>query len=236
MDQRSRGIRAVIWLALALAVLPTACASSRLPPADAGARVADAAETAEVRVGPYRLRLPQSDLRYGIVPAPGNRFEMFLRWPGLSPVRPEPAPSDPARASMLAVEVVHLDGVPPEHLLSFWLRESPLRADPDPLSDDVPRTRGKPVHGLQTYVPGAGLRSVADDRFVGPAQAGAVPTYIECRPGSGEAAALATCDHHFLLAGTTLAVYVRYARKQLPHWRTIESGLSAKLRQAMAAR
>lgn len=233
---RSRGIRAVIWLALALAVLPTACASSRLPPADAGARVPDAASMTEVLVGPYRLRLPQSDLRYGIVPAPGNRFEMMLRWPGLSPVRPEPAPSDPARASMLAVEVVHLEGMPSEHLLSFWLRQAPLRANPDPLDDDVPRVRGKPVHGLQPYLPGEGLRSVADDRFVGPAAAGAVPTYIECMPGRGDAAALATCDHHFLLAGTTLAVYVRYARKQLPHWRTIESGLSAKLRQAMAAR
>lgn len=233
---RSRGLRAVIWLALALAVLPTACASSRVSPADAGARVADAAETAEVRVGPYRLRLPQSDLRYGIVPAPGNRFEMMLRWPGLSPVRPEPAPSDPAGASMLAVEVVHLEDLPTAHLLSFWLRESPLRANPDPLDDEVPRVRGKPVHGLQPYVPGAGLRSVAADRFVGPAAAGAVPTYIECMPGRGDAAALATCDHHFLLAGTTLAVYVRYSRAQLPRWRAIERGLASKLRRAIVVR
>lgn len=233
---RSRGLRAVIWLALALAVLPTACASSRVPPADAGARVVDAAETAEVRVGPYRLRLPQSDLRYGLVPVPGNRFEMMLRWPGLSPVRPEPAPSDPTWASMLAVEVVHLEELPTAHLLSFWLRESPLRANPDPLDDEVPRVRGKPVHGLQPYYPSAGLRSVAADRFVGPAAAGAVPTYIECMPGRGDAAAPATCDHHFLLAGTTLAVYVRYSRAQLPQWRAIERGVASKLRRAIVAR
>lgn len=218
-------------MAVALAVLPTACASSRQSQV-----AAPVGEVVEVRVGPHRLLLLQSDLRYGIVPAPGNRFEMLLRWPGLSPVRPEPAPSDPARASLLAVEVVHLDGVPAEHLLSFWLRESPLRADPDPLADEVPRVRGKPMYGLQPFHPGAGLRSVADDRFVGPAAAGAVPAYIECRPGSGDAATLATCDHHFLLAGTTLAVYVRYSRAQLPQWRAIESGLSAKLRRAMAAR
>lgn len=191
---------------------------------------------AELQVGPYRLRLPQSDLRYGIVPGPGNRFEMVLGWPGLSSVHPEPLPADTAWASMLAVEVVYLDALPPEHLLSFWLRESPLRSTPDPQDDDVPRGRGKPVYGLQPYYPSDGLRSGVEDRFVGPAAGGAVPTYIACLPDRQDSAMWATCDHHFQLAGTTLAVYVRYGRAQLPQWREIESGLASKLRAAIVAR
>jgi hypothetical protein len=233
---------------LALAMATTACASSQ--PAEA-TQAAQQAGMAEARLGPHRFRMPVEMFRYGIAPQGERRFEMMLRFPEQSPMAVEPAPGSLDQAMLLSVEVVRIDGVPVPHMLSFWLRETPSDASPDPLGGDVKRMAGDAVHGLRPYfiADGAPMRGDARDRFLGPETQRPVPSFIECTPRAqpdgvalvegravkqGEGGMIATCDHAFLLEDD-LAVHLRYARVHLPQWRGIESRIAARLREAMAA-
>jgi hypothetical protein len=238
----------VLCLSLVLAMATTACASSQ--PAEA-TQATQQAGMDEARLGPHRFRMPVEMFRYGIAPQGERRFEMMLRLPGQSPLAVEPAPGSLDQAMLLSVEVVRIDGVPVSHMLSFWLRETPLDASPDPLDGDVKRMAGDAVHGLRPYfiADGAPSRGDARDRFLGPETQRPVPSFIECMPRAqpdgvalvdgravkqGEGGMIATCDHAFLLEDD-LAVHLRYARVHLPQWRGIESRIAARLREAMAA-
>ena len=231
---------------LALAMATTACASSQ--PADA-TQALQPAEMAEARLGPYRFRMPVEMFRYGIAPQGERRFEMMLRLPEQSPVAVESGPGSVEQAMLLSVEVVRVDGVPVSHMLSFWLRETPPDASPDPLGGDVPRVVGAAVHGLRAFpvAENASTRRDARDRFLGPDTQRPVPSVIECTPRvqpdgvalvdgravkQGDSGMIATCDHAFLLEDD-LAVHLRYARVHLPQWRGIESRIAARLREAM---
>lgn len=233
---------------LALAMATTACASS--VPAEA-TQTAQQAEVADARLGSHRFRMPVEMYRYGIAPQGERRFEMMLRLPEQSPLAVEPAPGSVEQAMLLSVEVVRIDGVPVSHMLSFWLRETPPDASPDPLGGEVKRRAGDAVHGLRSYfvVDGAPIRGDARDRFLGPERQRPVPSFIECTPRAqpdgvalvdgramkqGDSGVIATCDHAFLLEDD-LAVHLRYARVHLPQWRGIESRIAARLREAMAA-
>jgi hypothetical protein len=233
---------------LVLAMATAACASSR--PAEA-TQTLQPAEKAEARLGPHRFRMPVEMFRYGIAPQGERRFEMMLRLPEQSPVAVEPGPGSVEQAMLLSVEVVRIDGVPVSHLLSFWLRETPPDASPDPLGGDASRVAGEPVHGLRAFpvADGASTRGDARDRFLGPQTQRPVPSFIECTPRAqpdgvalvegravkqGDGGVIATCDHAFLLEDD-LAVHLRYARVHLPQWRAIESRIAARLREAMAA-
>jgi hypothetical protein len=233
---------------LVLAMATTACASSQ--PAEATQAVQQAG-LADARLGPHRFRMPAEMFRYGIAPQGERRFEMRLRLPEQSPVAVEPGPGDVEQAMLLTVEVVRIDGVPVSHILSFWLRETPPDASPDPLGGDVKRVVGESVHGLRAYfiADGVPIRGDARDLFLGPETQRPVPSFIECTPRAqpdgvalvdgqavkqGDSGMIATCDHAFLLE-EDLAVHLRYARVHLPQWRGIESRIATRLREAMAA-
>lgn len=232
---------------LALAMATTACASSQ--PAEA-TQAAQPAEMADARLGPHRFRMPVELFRYGIAPQGERRFEMRLRLPEQSPVAVEPGPGSVEQAMLLSVEVVRIDGMPVSHVLSFWLRETPPGASPDPLGGDVKRVAGESVHGLRAFpvADAASTRGDARDRFLGPQAQRPVPSFIECTSRAqpdgvalvegravrqGDGGIIATCDHAFLLEDD-LAVHLRYARVHLPQWRAIESRIAARLREAMA--
>lgn len=232
---------------LALAMATTACASSQPAEATQAARQAD---MVDARLGPHRFRMPVELFRYGIAPQGERRFEMMLRLPEQSPLVVEPGPGSVEQAMLLSVEVVRIDGVPVSHLLSFWLRETPPDASPDPLGGDVKRVAGESLHGLRPYfiADGAPTRGDARDRFLGPETQQPLPSFIECTPRAqpdgvalvdgravkqAEGGMIATCDHAFLLEDD-LAVHLRYARVHLPQWRGIESRIAARLREAMA--
>ena len=240
--------RCSLALCLALAMATTACASSQ--PAEATQAV-QPAEMAEARLGPHRFRMPVEMFRYGIAPQGERRFEMMLRLPEQSPIAVEPGSGSVEQAMLLSVEVVRIDGVPVSHMLSFWLRETPPDASPDPLGGDVPRVAGAAVHGLRAFPVADGVpqRNDTRDRFLGPVTQRPVPSVIECTPRAqpdgvalvdgramkqGDSGVIATCDHAFLLEDD-LAVHLRYARVHLPQWRGIESRIAARLREAMAA-
>lgn len=233
---------------LALAMATTACASSR--PGEA-TQATQQSGMAEARLGPHRFRMPVEMFRYGIAPQGERRFEMRLRLPEQSPVAVEPGPGSVDQAMLLSVEVVRIDGVPVSHVLSFWMRETPPGASPDPLGGDVKRVAGESVHGLRAFpvAESASTRRDARDRFLGPQTQRPVPSFIECTPRAqpdgvalvdgravkqGDSSMIATCDHAFLLEDD-LAVHLRYARVHLPQWRGIESRIAARLREAMAA-
>jgi hypothetical protein len=250
-NRRMETIRAMlgsIGLALLVALLPAACASSR---PEVAAQAPREAEMAEARLGAHRFRLPVDVFRYGLAPQGDRRFELALHLPDYAPLAVEPAPGSVEQAMSLAVEVVHIDDIPAGHMLSFWLGESPPDASPDPASGEVPRTAGAPVHGLRTYFLAADAPARGDprDRYVGEAANRPAPSFIQCtrrsradgvilidgRPlRSGDVDAIAICDHAFLL-DADIAVYMRYARVHLPQWRQIESRIADRLRQAMAA-
>lgn len=232
---------------LALAMATTACASSQ--PGEA-AQAKQQSGMAEARLGSHRFRMPVEMFRYGIAPQGERRFEMRLRLPEQSPLAVEPPPGSLDQAMLLSVEVVRIDGVPVPHMLSFWLRETPPDASPDPLGGDVKRVAGESVHGLRPYfiADGVPIRGDARDRFLGPDAQRPVPSFIECTPRAqpdgvalvdghavkqGDGGVIATCDHAFLLEDD-LAVHLRYARVHLSQWRGIESRLAARLREAMA--
>lgn len=244
---RKHGLH-VLCLSLALALATTACASSQ--PAEATQAV-QPTEMAEARLGSYPFRMPVEMFRYGIAPQGERRFEMMLRLPEQSPMAVEPGPGSVEQAMLLSVEVVRVDGVPVTHMLSFWLRETPPDASPDPLGGDAPRMAGEPVHGLRAFpvTDDASTRRDARDRFLGPDTQRPVPSFIECTPRAqadgvvlvdgravkqAEGGIIATCDHAFLLEDD-LAVHLRYARVHLPQWRGIESRIATRLREAMTA-
>lgn len=233
------------WCVFILACLPAACASPVLgtPPSMRGD-----AEISEARLGAHRFRLPTAMFRYGIAPESDRRFELAFRMPELSAVDVEPAPGSIDHASMLAVEVVRMDGVPTSHVLSFWLGESPPGALPDPAGGDTPRIPGKPIYGLQPYFVAENTPKHGDlqDRFIGDSSAGIASTFIRCsrrsyddglrlvdgRPaGNGEGIPIAVCDHAFML-NDDIAVYMRYARLYLPQWHEIENGIATLLTKA----
>lgn len=233
---------------LVLAMTTAACASPR--PAEAP-QAARQVEMADARLGSHRFRMPVEMFRYGIAPQDERRFEMMLRLPEQSPVAVEPVPGSVEQAMLLSVEVVRIDGVPVPHMLSFWLRETPPDASPDPLGGDLQRVAGDSAHGLRAFpvAEDASARSDARDRFLGPQAQRPVPSLIECTPRAqpdgvalvdgravkqGDDGAIATCDHAFLLEDD-IAVHLRYARVHLSQWRDIESRLAARLREAMAA-
>lgn len=234
-----------VWCVFMLAFLPAACASpvhGTMPTARSDA------EISEARLGSHRFRMPTAMFRYGIVPESDRRFELAFRMPELSAVDVEPAPGSIDHASMLAVEVVRMDGVPTSHVLSFWLGESPPGALPDPAGGDTPRIPGKPIYGLQPYFVAENTPKHGDlqDRFIGDSSAGIASTFIRCsrrsydddlrlvdgRPaGNGEGIPIAVCDHAFML-NDDIAVYMRYARLYLPQWHEIENGIATLLTKA----
>ena len=246
------------WIALAMLVslLTSACASPRSPPARIASELSRGDDDRiEVRLGPHRLRLPIGSFRYGIVPQSDRRFELALRLPDYAPMTGDPAPGDIDQAARLDIDVVHIDGIPATHMLSYWLREEPPDASPDPLGGDLPRVRGPPEHGLQVFrlaAPAESLRGDPRDRLLAMPDTGTPAAYIECTPrdlddgvtlvdgrpvrrASAGDGLLAVCDHAFMLDDTGIAVYLHYARAYLPQWRAIQAHVAGRLRRAMTA-
>lgn len=196
-----------LWLAMAMGMLPAACASSQPEGAqgvEATAVVAqgDADEQIEARLGGHRFRLPRQFFRHQLEPQSGRRFELAMWLPDDQPVTVAPAVGSVELAAKLDIQVRLIDGIPAANLLSFWMRQEPPGPSPDPLAGALPRLRGEAVHGLYPYYvdidtligqaqarseTAASAASVVKfgdaDRYLGTADATRpVPTYIECTP------------------------------------------------------
>lgn len=197
-----------LWLAMALGVLPAACASSQ-PEVAHGVEAAvpvvpqgAADEQVEARLGGHRFLLPRHYFRNQIEPQSGRRFALTMWLPDDRPVTVAPSVGSVEHAAKLDIQVRLIDGIPAANLLSFWMRQDPPGPSPDPLAGTLPRVRGEPIHGLRPYYvdidaliwqaqargdTAASAPSVVKfgdaDRYLGTADADRpVPTYLECTP------------------------------------------------------